>query len=226
MAASASINSRINNNLLQKDNYNDPVSFLRSIICAPDEMEQQQQPSPPRIWHNANRYDMEGYDMKTVTAIRNNDIQTLRDISIARRKGNLKKKNLMNVCNISGETLLHLACRRCDLATVQFLVEEAAAAADDSSSCSCTSSVDETGRTVLHDLMWRCLDTTNHTVAKTVGPMLLVLCQTKIARLSDLFLARDARGHTPLDYARPEHLPHWLDFFQMHQDKLRATALT
>lgn len=165
--------------------YDSPDDLLRSFFP----QDKQKTCCAPLIFNPLKVYDTNGYDMETVSAIRRNDVEKLRDMYENEGKN-------MNACNRNGETLLHLACRSCTIETVKFLVNEALVDVDGAK--------DGMGRTVLHDLLWR--PTPNF-------DMLLVLLTSK--RMSpELLLSQDARGHTPFKYARKEHLNEWVIFLR------------
>ena len=156
-----------------------PSEYLRTLLQA----DKQRQLSfvPPTVdsaW-------IDEYDFDRIGAIRSNDINALRLL--------LEQGKSFNACNSNGETLLHLACRRGNLETVNFLIHEAKVRVDVQ---------DDMGRTVLHDTCWR--PTPNLEIMKTliqvVSPYFLLL--------------KDARGHTCFDYCRREHWAKWIGFLE------------
>jgi ankyrin repeat protein len=155
-----------------------PVHFLRSLFPK-DEGQFHSRPS------TVDPDDYEPYDMETVQAIRNNDVNKLREL--------LEQGKCFDASNRNGETLLHMACRRCDLKTVKFLLEEA---------CVNTDVCDDTGRTIVHDVCWRPTPDMElmGTLIRTLSP--------------DTLIAQDRRGHAPFDYDRREHWGVWMDFLQ------------
>jgi len=172
------------------DKYFTPDDFLRSFFP-----EDKKRTRGPIVFKSHKVYDTHGYDMETVSAIRRNDIEKLR--YMYKNDG----KN-MNACNRNGETLLHLACRSCNIETVKFLVEEANVNVD--------SAVDGMGRTVLHDLLWR--PTPNFEMLS------YLLKSTNMS--AELLLAEDVRGHTPFGYSRKEHSDQWLAFLRENQARI------
>jgi ankyrin repeat protein len=157
-----------------------PVQLLRSLF--PKDGQVHSRPS------TVDPDNYEPYDMETVQAIRNKDVSRLREL--------LEEGKCFDACNLNGETLLHLACRRGDLKTVKFMLEEACVQAD---------VCDNMGRTILHDVCWRPTPD-------------LELMATLISTLSPYTLiAQDSRGHTPFDYVRREHWGVWMDFLQDKQ---------
>ena len=80
---------------------------------------------------------LNGYDIDIVSAVRNEDMSTLRALHSTGRT--------MLCSNRFGESLLHMACRRGFTSIVKFLVEEAGVAIRITDDC---------GRTQLYDALW------------------------------------------------------------------------
>jgi ankyrin repeat protein len=137
----------------------------------------------------------QNYTNEVVNAIRQNDIRTLRALYESGQHN-------MNACNRNGETLLHLACRRANRTTIQFLLEEVQLSMH---------VYDCMGRSPLHDICWR------PRVDREV--LDLVLFHTNGTNLS-LFFVKDIRGHTCLDYCRQEHWNIWNTYFEQHQSTI------
>jgi hypothetical protein len=140
--------------------------------------------------------EIDSYDMKVVTAIRNADIPLLRTM--------VKEGKSLNACNRFGESLIHMACRRGDLTLVNFLVNEVRVRVDVR---------DDYGRTPLHDACW------------TPAPNFAVMDVLVRAVPPELMLTEDVRGHSPFQYARQEHWHVWVQFLQERQ-KLLLTRLS
>jgi ankyrin repeat protein len=157
-----------------------PVQFLRSLFPKDEQVHSRPSTVDPDKF--------EPYDMETVQAIRNNDVSKLRLL--------LEKGKCFDACNRNGETLLHLACRRGDVKTVKFLLEEACVQAD---------VCDDMGRNILHDVCWR------------PTPDLELMATLIRTLLPETLIAQDRRGHTPFDYVRREHWGVWMDFLQENQ---------
>jgi hypothetical protein len=159
-----------------------PVHFLLSLF--PKDTGQDQFPQPSTVDPD----DYEPWDMEAFQAISRNNISKLREL--------LADGKSFDACNLNGETLLHLACRRGDLNTVKFMLEEACVQPD---------VCDDMGRTILHDLCWRPAPNLEimATLIRTISPYTLI--------------AKDRRGHTPFDYARREHWGVWLSFLRENQ---------
>ena len=157
-----------------------PVQFLRSLFPKDGRVHSR----PPTVDHD----NYEPYDMETVQAIRSKDVSKLRIL--------LEKGKRFDACNRNGESLLHLACRRGDLKTVKFLLEEACVHAD---------VCDDMGRNILHDVCWRPTPDLElmASLIRTLPPKTLI--------------AEDRRGHTPFDYVRREHWGVWMDFLHENQ---------
>ena len=128
---------------------------------------------------------MDRYDCETVSAIRSNDISTLRSL--------LEEGKSFDACNSNGETVLHLACRRGNLETVKFLIHEAQVQVDVQ---------DGMGRTALHDACWR--PTPDTEILKAVMNVLP----------PEVLLIEDERGHLCFDYCRKDHRELWVGFLQ------------
>lgn len=150
----------------------------------------------PRVRTLPKQEEVDNYDMVKVRAIRSNDIGLLRSL--------LHDGHTMDACNRSGETLLHLACRRSNLETVHFLVHEARVKVDVQ---------DDFGRTVLHDLCWR-----PHPCPEMMECLLQVVSP-------DLLLTEDVRGHVCFDYCRKHDWPQWTDFLRKLATFLQRRAL-
>jgi hypothetical protein len=159
-----------------------PVQFLRSLFRK-DEGQYHAQPSTvdPDV--------LDAYTMESVQAVRTRDVTKLREL--------LEEGKSLDASNRNGETLLHLACRRGDLATVQFLLEEAHVNTD---------VCDDMGRTILHDVCWR------------TAPDLEIMAILIRTVLPKTLIAQDRRGHTPFDYARREHWGVWMSFLQDNKE--------
>lgn len=131
------------------------------------------------------------YTITILKAARASDVEQLRNL--------LHSGSSLNCCNRFGESLIHLACRRGNLAMLKFLVEEAQV----------TLMVrDDFGRTCFHDAFW------------TPEPQFEVV-EFLLEYVPDLLCVKDVRGHAPLDYIRHEHQPIWMDFFRLHEKKIR-----
>jgi Ankyrin repeats (many copies) len=122
------------------------------------------------------------YDMKVLTAARDNDLKSLKLLYEAGQT--------MDCCNRFGESLLHLACRRGFTEVGNFLLMEAKLGVRISDDC---------GRNPFHDICW------NPKVEVELAELIL-------ERDPTLLLIGDKRGHTPFDYARPEDWRTWREF--------------
>lgn len=162
-----------------------PVDYVRCLI--PDEF----QPTCESFSCDKTTAG-EGYTTEVVGAIRSNDIAALRYM--------LEKGQSFNVCNTNGEYLIHLACRRSQPETVEFLINEAKVR------CNVR---DNMGRTILHDVCW-----------KSSPDLQMMSAVLKLAR-PELLLAKDIRGHTPFDFARKQHWKQWIDFLLQNQDEIQ-----
>jgi hypothetical protein len=165
-----------------------PVQFLRSLFPQ-DEVQFHSRPS------TVDPDDYVSYDMETVRAIRSMDVVKLREL--------LEQGKCFDASNRNGETLLHLACRRGDLKTVKFLLEEA---------CVNPDVCDDMGRTIVHDVCWRPTPDMElmGTLIRTLSP--------------DTLIAQDRRGHAPFDYVRREHWDTWIGFLQDNKGLIERRA--
>lgn len=171
-----------------------PVAFLRELFqLAPN--------GPQRLLRLQNVSGfitptttmIEDYSLPLVQTLREGNIPKLRDLIVRQGKS-------PNACNRFGESLLHMACRRGDVAVVKFLVQDAKARLD---------TRDDFGRTPLHDACW------------TAQPNLRVMNILIAAASPELLLAEDIRGHTPFHYARKEHEKVWMKFLQERKAYLK-----
>ena len=117
----------------------------------------------------------EMYGHEVVSAIRSNNIDSVMKLHADGTN--------FQCGNQFGETLIHLACRRCHRELVSFLVKEAGVS---------LRVRDDYGRTPMHDLCWR------------ANPD-LELFDILLEYAPELLMLSDDRGHTPLDYSRREH---------------------
>jgi hypothetical protein len=125
---------------------------------------------------------VKAYEMDVIKALRENDLQSLRDFYKAGRQ--------LQCANKFGDSIIHTACRRGCLEIVQFLLKEAG--------LSCKVCCDY-GRTSLHDACW------------TSSPNFQVIDELLDA-CPDLLYTKDKRGFTPLDYARPAQYGDWCKY--------------
>uniref|UniRef100_A0A7S2Y6A1 Uncharacterized protein n=1 Tax=Entomoneis paludosa TaxID=265537 RepID=A0A7S2Y6A1_9STRA len=156
-----------------------PTETLKSLYFS--SVKEQSTTTRPPQQHNDSCLDH--YTLAVVNAIRSNDIETLRQM--------LEQGHSFQACNNQGEYLIHLACRRSNLATIQFLLDEAHV---NPNVC------DDLGRTILHDLCWR------PQVATPLLEFLLPHLQPQ------LLIRKDVRGHAPFDYSRSHDWPQWNAF--------------
>ncbi len=134
--------------------------------------------------------DLANYSVEVVTATRDEDLETLKDLHAKGRS--------LSCCNRYGESLMHMACRRGFFEIVDFLKHEANVAIRITDDC---------GRTPLHDAFW-------HRECQYGIVDLLVRIDPS------LLLLRDKRGHTPFAYARREHWEVWKQFMWDRREHL------
>ena len=121
-------------------------------------------------------------------AIRNSDIDKLRLLCEAGQS--------MSACNRYSESVLHMACRRSEHDVVDFLLCNGANA----------ETVDDYGRTPLHDACWRtvpCFD----------------IVALLLNRNANLLRCTDIRGAIPLHYVKEEDWALWCNFLYEHREK-------
>ena len=131
-----------------------------------------------------------GYTMDKVTAMRREDIKTLRCMH--------SQGETLQVCNPFGESIIHSACRRGLQSVIRFLVEEAGVS---------LAVKDDFGKTPAHDACW------------TIKPNFEVV-QIIVTACPDLFLVPDKRGSLPLDYTQKSLWSEWCAFLRDNEDKL------
>jgi len=128
------------------------------------------------------------YDLELVSAVRERDFECLRRLHAQGRS--------LDACNKYGESVMHAACRRGDLAIAQALMDLGATPL----------AVDDFGRTPLHDACWApepCLD----------------LVALLLAADPQSVLLKDSRGSGPLAYIRKEHHGVWCAFLNHMKDE-------
>lgn len=132
--------------------------------------------------------EIEMYDQDVLTAVRNEDLDTLR--SFHRQGRTLKCSNKF------GESLLHMACRKGMVDIVDFFVNQAGVP---------LSVRDDVGRSPLHDACW------------TPSPNFRIISLI-LQRCPDLLYICDRRGHTPLSYVRQDQWTEWKSFLLVNSD--------
>ena len=130
----------------------------------------------------------ESYDVEIVQAIRQSNIDKLRDLA---------EHKSLNACNRFGESLLHMACRRGDAKVVQFLLDQPSVTPN---------TRDDYGRLPVHDAFW------------TSQPNRPVLDLWLRKTSPELLLSEDVRGHTPFHYSRKEHWEQWVEFLTEREE--------
>ena len=135
---------------------------------------------------------VDNYTHRVVTAVRDDNLTELETLLT-------EEEQCFEACNSNGEYLIHLAARRGELSTIQFLVEKARVNVNVQ---------DDQGRTVFHDVCWRPKATLAifEYFMKHCNPWLL--------------MEKDARGHTPFDYSRDQEWPQWNKLLLQHRHYL------
>ena len=131
---------------------------------------------------------MKDYDVEFLQAVRTSDLSKIKALH---RQG-----RSMAACNIYSESMIHMACRRADLTTVNYVLSHGAD----------LRGIDDFGRTPLHDACWRA------TPRFDIVTLLLDIDP-------DLILTVDIRGSTPLSYVRKEHWLQWCAFLFHQKDR-------
>lgn len=126
------------------------------------------------------------YNVDVTKAIRNRDLSQLRVM--------LLQGYSFDCCNRNGEYLIHLACRRADVATVEFLLSQARVNPNVR---------DLQGRSILHDAFWR----------PRADPELVAYLLEWVDPRH--LLAKDDRGFVPLDYVRGDDWRLWKIFYHV-----------
>ena len=139
---------------------------------------------------------IEAYNLETLSAARSDDLDKLKSLHA--------NGNSLTCCNRFGESLLHLVCRKGSTDIVRFMVDEAGVSL-------CTR--DDYCRTPLHDACW---------TSKPNFDLFLFIIQ----REPELLLAKDVRGHMPLNYVRKEQWDEWRTFLNQHSALLKPKDAT
>ena len=152
---------------------------------------------PPHV-RNVSDDELVRYTLAAVVAIRNNNVQQLRDLWLqSLSSGDDHALSWLDGRNRNGESLLHLACRRSTVQVVRFLIHEAKVN---------VTVADLHGRTCFHDICWR------PRVEEAI-PIFTLLYQHFLAQppSEDRWwpFHPDTRGHCCFDYCRQEHWKEW-----------------
>jgi len=147
-------------------------------------------------FYDQTQEDIAAYNCAVIAAVRSNNMDGLR---ILHQNG-----QSMRACNMFGESILHLACRRGLIDIVRFFVREANVS---------LKIRDDFGRTPLHDACW------------TEEPS-FDLVNLIIEEEPDLVFMSDKRGHTPFNYVRRQHWLSWSKFIMDRSTKLSKNPPT
>ena len=152
-------------------------------------------PSLVRVqFHKPTEAMIEAYNLETLGAARSNDLDKLKRLHA--------NGSSLACCNRFGESLLHLVCRTGSTAIVRFMVEDAGVSL-------CTR--DDYYRTPLHDACW---------TSKPNFDLFLFIIQKE----PELLVAKDVRGHMPLNYVRREQWDTWRKFLKQHAPLFKPKA--
>jgi Ankyrin repeats (3 copies) len=127
------------------------------------------------------------------------------ETTLAARQGDLaylkfcfKEGKSLQCCNIHGESIVHIVCRRGWDNILEFLVEQAGV----------TPMVrDDVGRTPLHDAAW-------------TGNPNFKLVKILLEQFPQMIHVKDTRNHTPLSYIPRQQWGAWCSFLRENQDLL------
>lgn len=136
------------------------------------------------------------YNMKVVGAVRNNDVNALKQLH--------EEGQALNCFNRFGESLLNMSCRRGFADIVSYLLQQPDID---------VRIRDDSGRTPLHDACWN------------PKPQ-LEICKGLIERDPALLLIADKRGHTAFQYARREDWGTWCKFLHENRQSLKPLSDT
>ena len=144
---------------------------------------------------------LEAYNTSIVQEVRNNNLEGVKELY---NDGIFQYG--VNACNRFGESILHISCRRGHLEMVKFLVDEAG--------LNCAQIRDDYNRTPLHDAFW--------TSSASPDVIDYLLEQPYV---TELLVAKDKRGFTPLDYSRGEDRGKWLRFLWERRHRLKPATM-
>ena len=125
---------------------------------------------------------IEAYTMDISTAVRDGDLNTLRQL--------YESGADLDCCNRFGDSLVHIACRHGHANIVKFLINEVNASAH---------VVDDLQRTPLHDACWS-------------SKLNFEIVEIIVRAAPENLLWPDKRGHTAFDYARQSDWTKWMIF--------------
>jgi Ankyrin repeats (3 copies) len=139
-------------------------------------------------------FQLMSYGSHLTDMIRRSNAHALRDllVSCSNKEGHEKLGLSPNACNVYGESILTMICRRGDLKLLQVLM--------DTGCCSLQVS-DDCGRTPLHDACWT-------SSSQPCFEVVEIILQAD----ARLLYMKDARGALPLDYVPKQHWDAWKRF--------------
>jgi ankyrin repeat protein len=182
---------KLNEVMPSLDNSKKPVDLVHAVVTEHDRDARKESSLGKVNFLIPTEEMIEAYTIEIVKAAREADIQELRRLH--------SSGNSLQCCNRFGESLMHIICRRGELAIVRFLVEEANVS---------LLVRDDYGRTPLHDAFW-------------ASEPRFELVRYIVKKEPQLLCVKDVRGHTPLNYARKEHWGEWREFFIQNKTLLR-----
>jgi len=136
------------------------------------------------FFHPPTQEEVDAYQHDILTAVRNQDIESLRKFQAQGRP--------MKCSNEFGESILHLACRKGLTKVVKYLIEEAKVPME---------VCDDYGRNCMHDAAW-------------VHKPNFELIDLVLSKCPDLLSIKDRPGHTPLAFARRDQWKCRHDYFK------------
>lgn len=161
-----------------------PVDFVKNLAQEYGDRRYEPDSDLDQFFLQTTQEQLDAYQSNTITAIRKGDVDALRNI---RNNG-----QSLQGCNKFGESIVHLSCRRSNLAVLSYLMSEGGVS---------LRVRDDYGRTPLHDAFWH------------KDPN-IPLVESILNKEPKLLFISDKRGHTPLDYARKEHWETWNKYFE------------
>jgi len=165
-----------------------PERFLQKLLLTRG-YTSEPYPHDASLNSSPNPKNLADYTLDVLSAVRNSDVVSLNKLRCEGRS--------LSACNKFGESVIHLACRRSDYETVEFILSHVGGE---------LWIKDDYGRNPLHDACWRTYP--DFRIASLI-----------MNRNPDLIRMQDVRGSTPLDYVRKDHYYLWYEFLYRNKEK-------